>query len=736
MMIATVCPTDLTFEETTFTLQFATRVRNINLGTPVRNSNIRNLELALKTLRAENKEIKKKKQQVEEQLVVAKKDANSKHPDKYLDTKLRQLEETKKAADTFIQQLTQKLQDANNRVAEEKILREQAITDADLLHRNLKKALSKVKDYKHDLERYQTALKRKEMELDTIVKAHIWDKAPIRFSSETGLEPALGEDEEILSGEDPEDLDQDLGLETSYLSKDNSKVSPNTRFISPKSRRVSDVSDISDSSFLLNTPLSSMKKELTDNNNKRISKGSSLDDALEELSVKSVDEISEDARSRGSASSSGSKYSNLLARRMSQNDDNNNIPSTNNNSSNNITKDRVKFQDPVEEPIRSLPTPPATATSFSNKSNLSPLPISISNTSTSQTSLNNESASSFNRHSSPNQRQPLRLVSHSTPSSNSTAQPVSQRASTKRVVVLMHSKATSQNNMDMTSSNSDFLTVDASANANLVQEEQSTPGKPHIASTTANNRHQVSNIHKYQSPNKQPSSTTTSTSSSKPASSINTPGANHSNLKKQQTNSLIPTSTTLNISASRFLRPNANTNTNTTSTGGTDELRTAKTPPKNTASGNANTASVSGVGSGSKLMTSPPLMTSTTGTATSYQTPKPSPLTQQHHPMLLSQPAPVNTSVTSPAGVNQDQALRKNHTTSPNKQSLSHIQSQSQSQTVSHHPAISQQRYTDLKVPSTTNPPPPLSGRAKAALEVHKVRQTTSYYIRYLTFYI
>ena len=68
MMIVTVCPTDLTFDETLFTLQFATRVRNITLGPAQKQSHTKNLEVTIKSLRVELKEAKRGKTTADEAL--------------------------------------------------------------------------------------------------------------------------------------------------------------------------------------------------------------------------------------------------------------------------------------------------------------------------------------------------------------------------------------------------------------------------------------------------------------------------------------------------------------------------------------------------------------------------------------------------------------------------------------------------------------------------------------------
>lgn len=75
MMVVTVCPTDITTDETLFTLQFATRVRNIVLGSAKKNAaNGKNLEDAMKNLKNLLKESKKKNQLLEDTNIELKKD--------------------------------------------------------------------------------------------------------------------------------------------------------------------------------------------------------------------------------------------------------------------------------------------------------------------------------------------------------------------------------------------------------------------------------------------------------------------------------------------------------------------------------------------------------------------------------------------------------------------------------------------------------------------------------------
>ncbi len=71
MMIFTVCPTDLSSDETLQTLQFANRVRNINLGVAKKNVNVnaKNLEEQILELKVELKDSKKKRTVLEETIV-------------------------------------------------------------------------------------------------------------------------------------------------------------------------------------------------------------------------------------------------------------------------------------------------------------------------------------------------------------------------------------------------------------------------------------------------------------------------------------------------------------------------------------------------------------------------------------------------------------------------------------------------------------------------------------------
>ena len=74
MMVVTVCPHNNAYDETAFTLKFATRVRRINLGSAQKNVMAKNLEESVKTLTSELSAISKAKERSESQLLSLKRE--------------------------------------------------------------------------------------------------------------------------------------------------------------------------------------------------------------------------------------------------------------------------------------------------------------------------------------------------------------------------------------------------------------------------------------------------------------------------------------------------------------------------------------------------------------------------------------------------------------------------------------------------------------------------------------
>jgi len=74
MMIVTVCPSNLTYDESTFALKFATRVRRINLGTAHRQISAKNLEETIKKLHSQISLLSKSKERSDGQLLTLKRE--------------------------------------------------------------------------------------------------------------------------------------------------------------------------------------------------------------------------------------------------------------------------------------------------------------------------------------------------------------------------------------------------------------------------------------------------------------------------------------------------------------------------------------------------------------------------------------------------------------------------------------------------------------------------------------
>lgn len=74
MMVVTVCPHNNSYDETTFALKFATRVRRINLGSAQKNVGTKNLQETVKSLTSEMSLISKAKERSESQLTALKKE--------------------------------------------------------------------------------------------------------------------------------------------------------------------------------------------------------------------------------------------------------------------------------------------------------------------------------------------------------------------------------------------------------------------------------------------------------------------------------------------------------------------------------------------------------------------------------------------------------------------------------------------------------------------------------------
>eukprot|EP00598_Pedospumella_elongata_P003633 CAMPEP_0184967160 /NCGR_PEP_ID=MMETSP1098-20130426/636_1 /TAXON_ID=89044 /ORGANISM="Spumella elongata, Strain CCAP 955/1" /LENGTH=1639 /DNA_ID=CAMNT_0027488573 /DNA_START=77 /DNA_END=4996 /DNA_ORIENTATION=+ len=168
MMIVTVCPTDLTFEESLFTLQFATRVRNITVGPATKHSNAKNLEEQIKAMKAEMKEMKRTKLAAEEALHDMRKELKKVPPSALMEAKLKTIEEARKAGEILMQQLNRQITEANMKLSEEKEAKEALNNDLSMAQKNLKKALDQVKELTRTNDRLGSLIKKKDSELESL----------------------------------------------------------------------------------------------------------------------------------------------------------------------------------------------------------------------------------------------------------------------------------------------------------------------------------------------------------------------------------------------------------------------------------------------------------------------------------------------------------------------------------------------------------------------------------------
>jgi hypothetical protein len=167
MMIVTLCPTELTTEETLFSLLFATRVRNITIGAARKNVNAKNLEDALKSIKAELRDVRLRKSNLEEQVLALKRElkAKSEKVAIQIDSKVRTLDDTKKYADIQIQQYSRQNRELMIRLQEEKTERSQISLELSATKRDLSKVKEKLREFQSEKELLARDLKHKEREV-------------------------------------------------------------------------------------------------------------------------------------------------------------------------------------------------------------------------------------------------------------------------------------------------------------------------------------------------------------------------------------------------------------------------------------------------------------------------------------------------------------------------------------------------------------------------------------------
>lgn len=167
MMVVAVCPTDVSHDESVHALQFATRVRRIQIGAAQRNVTSKNLEETVKALAAELKALSKAKENSESQLNNLKKD-NAR-----IQERLQAIsaQRSKASAESSTVELLRKNNtDTNARLAKEKELREKVADELEKSKAELRKKQVEFSKLAREKEALARKLEEHEITLEKAVK--------------------------------------------------------------------------------------------------------------------------------------------------------------------------------------------------------------------------------------------------------------------------------------------------------------------------------------------------------------------------------------------------------------------------------------------------------------------------------------------------------------------------------------------------------------------------------------
>eukprot|EP00980_Cylindrotheca_fusiformis_P004608 scaffold982_cov139-Cylindrotheca_fusiformis.AAC.21 len=163
MMVVAVTPIDFAYDESIHALQFATRVRRINIGAAQRNVTSKNLEETVKALTAEMKTLSMQKQKTDSQLNSLKKDNDR------IQGKLGKIDAARKAAKSdnkTLEVLRKNNDDMAKRWQKEKSAREAALEEAEKAGKELRKLQKSVAALEREKESLATKLEEKDKALE------------------------------------------------------------------------------------------------------------------------------------------------------------------------------------------------------------------------------------------------------------------------------------------------------------------------------------------------------------------------------------------------------------------------------------------------------------------------------------------------------------------------------------------------------------------------------------------
>lgn len=165
MMVVAVCPTGNSFDETNHALQFATRVRRINIGSAKRNVASKNLEETVKHLNHELKTLAKSKKKSEEQLISLKRDHTR------IQERLRASSENRAKSVDETRTLSV-LKNSNSQMTarwqKEKQMHEKTLDDLEQVKNEAKQMQSELSKARRDADRLGRLIADKESEQDAL----------------------------------------------------------------------------------------------------------------------------------------------------------------------------------------------------------------------------------------------------------------------------------------------------------------------------------------------------------------------------------------------------------------------------------------------------------------------------------------------------------------------------------------------------------------------------------------
>lgn len=165
MMVVAVCPTSSSFDESVHALNFATRVRRINIGSAQRNVSSKNLEETVKHLNNELKNLAHAKKKSEEQLQSLKKDHNR------IQERLKASSETRAKSIDEARTLSV-LKDSNAQMTarwqKEKQLHDEAVASLEASQTELKKLQGELGRATREIDRLSRLITEKESEHDAL----------------------------------------------------------------------------------------------------------------------------------------------------------------------------------------------------------------------------------------------------------------------------------------------------------------------------------------------------------------------------------------------------------------------------------------------------------------------------------------------------------------------------------------------------------------------------------------